>query len=323
MNDTPHQPASRSSGAVTPRANGHGSARSDQRDRILIVCQDAVTRHMLVATLENAGGFETSQAASFQDALDQMLVHRFALAVVEANLPDLSGIDLLTAASALHSYMPTILIDDQPSAKAAVSAFRLGAIDYICKPVNLDFFLMRVEQQIQAAHVAAEELRRTREMEARRGPAQPAVSAALLVQREQFTRIAHELSHLYEQIQAYFVGLVDTEQNLIGSAGRLQNADLILLVKALSLDPASTGALQEVVGETTFQTTHFEGDRSGVYIIEFGRPLPVSLVVICPVDVKLGMVWHYSKRTALVINQILEPVIQSALDSGKLSARAG
>jgi len=47
-----------------------------------------------------------------------------------------------------------------------------------------------------------------------------------------------------------------------------------------------------------------------VYIIEFGAPYIVSLAVICSTDVKPGMVWLYSKRTAAIIDEILKSIPQ-------------
>jgi hypothetical protein len=82
----------------------------------------------------------------------------------------------------------------------------------------------------------------------------------------------------------------------------------MLLTKALAIDHEATKSLATILDENRFHSTYFEGEQSGVYIIEFGRPYLVSLAVIVPVDVKPGMVWLYSKRTAAVIDEILQTV---------------
>jgi hypothetical protein len=76
----------------------------------------------------------------------------------------------------------------------------------------------------------------------------------------------------------------------------------------LAIDHDATKSLATVLDESRFHSTYFEGEHSGVYIIEFGRPYLVSLAVICSVDVKPGMVWLYSKRTAAVIEETLQTV---------------
>lgn len=64
-------------------------------EHILIVAKDEDLRSALVDTLETAGGYTTVQATSFEEALSEILLQEFDLIVTEAELPDLSGMDLL------------------------------------------------------------------------------------------------------------------------------------------------------------------------------------------------------------------------------------
>jgi hypothetical protein len=83
-----------------------------------------------------------------------------------------------------------------------------------------------------------------------------------------------------------------------------------LLTHALSIDHAAQRSLASILEENKFHSTYFEGDSNGVYIIEFGQPYIVSLAVICGAEVKPGMVWLYSKRTAAIIDEILKSIPQ-------------
>ena len=284
-----------------------------RRDRILIVAKDENLRDALVDTLENAGGYVTSQASSFEEALSEILLSDFALIVTETELPDLSGMDLLAVVGGLRPGVSVMMIDDDLSAKSAVAAFRLGAVDYLYKPVNLEFILMQIERELEAKHaqdappVPEPPKRHTsRDRERRLNPGTRAV--ALILGRAQFKRITMELNRLRSHVRASFVGLVDSDGNMVGAAGTLEDFDLNLLTKALAIDHDATKSLATILDENRFHSTYFEGEHSGVYIIEFGAPYLVSLAVICPVDVKPGMVWLYSKRTAAVIDEILQTV---------------
>ncbi len=284
-----------------------------KRDRILVVAKDEELRDDLIDTLENAGGYLTGQAGSFEEALSELLLSDFALIVTETELPDLSGMDLLAVIGGLRPGVSVMMIDDDLSAKSAVSAFRLGAVDYLYKPVNLEFILMQIEREIEAkraekAPPPPEQPKRTssRDRERRLNPGTRA--AALVLGRPQFKRITMELNRLRAHVRANFVGLVDVDGNMVGAAGTLEDYDLMLLTKALAIDHDATKSLATILDENRFHSTYFEGEHSGVYIIEFGRPYRVSLAVICPVDVKPGMVWLYSKRTAAVIDEILQTV---------------
>jgi DNA-binding response OmpR family regulator len=279
---------------------------------ILIVGQDGEVCERLVDLMENVGEYRTVSTASFEEGLAAILLQPFALAIIQIQLPDLSGIDLLTAVSSLCPHLPVILIDDNLSAKSAVAAFRLGAIDYLSQPINYDFLLMRVDWELKFArtpqapppspiiphkHYSPQDRERRLNPETR--------SAALTLKRSQFLYIAAELQSLQTRVQAKFVGLVDSDDNLIGAAGTLEDWDLMLFRKALTIDPAASEDLLAMLGETSFHSTFFEGNFNAVYVTRFGQPHVVSLIVICPVDVKPGLAWFYSKQVANAIDKIL------------------
>lgn len=288
---------------------------SDQkrRERILIVAKDEELRDALVETLEGAGGYLTEQASSFEEALSELLLSDFSLIITETELPDLSGMDLLAVVGGLRPGISVMMIDDDLSAKSAVAAFRLGAVDYLYKPVNLEFILMQIARELEMKRMRRaapppEPPRRisSRDRERRLNPGTRA--AALVLSRTQFQQIMVELNRLRAHIRANFVGLVDSDGNMVGAAGTLEEYDLPLLTRALAIDHDSTRPLAAILAENRFHSTYFEGEHSGVYIIEFGRPYLVSLALICPVDVKPGMVWLYIKRTAHVIDEVLQTV---------------
>jgi DNA-binding response OmpR family regulator len=291
-------------------------ATAQRKERILIVAKDEDLRSALTDTLEMAGGYQTDQAGTFEEALSEILLTNFDLIVTEAELPDLSGMDLLAVVGGLRPNASVIVIDDDLSAKSAVAVFRLGAVDYLYKPLNMTFVLMQIERQLELKRLnrhrpEQEEAPRpevprdrARRLDPRTRP------AALVLGRQQFKRINNELNRLLGHVRANFVGLVDAEGNMVGAAGTLDDYDLQLLTQALSIDHKAQHSLASILDESKFHSTYFEGNQIGVYIIEFGVPYTVSLAVICPTDVKPGMVWLYSKRTAAIVDEILRSIPQ-------------
>jgi DNA-binding response OmpR family regulator len=287
-----------------------------QKERILIVARDEELRSALTETLEMAGGYATNQAGTFEEALSEILLVDFDLVVAEAELPDLSGMDLLAVVGGLRPGASVIVIDDDLSAKSAVAVFRLGAVDYLYKPLNMTFVLMQIERQLEvkrlerARPVQEEQPKpdvsrdRAKRLDPRTRP------AALMLGRQQFKGINTELNRLLTHVRANFVGLIDAEGNMVGAAGTLDDYDLQLLTRALSIDHKAQDSLATILEENKFHSTYFEGNQMGVYIIEFGHPYIVSLAVICAADVKPGMVWLYSKRTAAIIEEILKSIPQ-------------
>jgi DNA-binding response OmpR family regulator len=285
-------------------------------DRILVVARDEDLRQQLSDTLETAGGYSTQQASTFEEALSEILLSDYDLIVTEAELPDLSGMDLLAVVGGLRPNARVIVIDDDLSAKSAVAVFRLGAVDYLYKPLNMTFVLMQIERQLEAKRLErnrpadveapkpAPDRDRAKRLDPRTRP------AALVLGRNQFKHINIELNRLLGHVKASFVGLVDADGNMVGAAGTLDDYDLQLLTQALSIDHSAQRSLAAILSENKFHSTYFEGSNNGVYIIEFGSPYTVSLAVICGTEVKPGMVWLYSKRTAAIIDEIFKTIPQ-------------
>lgn len=286
-----------------------------RRERILIVAKDEELRAALIDSLE--GHYSLSIASNFEEALSEILLTDFDLIVTEAELPDLSGMDLLAVVGGLRPNTSVIVIDDDLSAKSAVAVFRLGAVDYLYKPLNMTFFLMQIERQLEIRRnerrrpepdetpKPKEDMRdRAKRLDPRTRP------AALVLGRNQFKHINAELNRLLGHVRASFVGLVDAEGNMVGAAGTLDDYDLQLLTQGLSIDHNAQRSLASILDESKFHSTYFEGAQNGVYIIEFGNPYTVSLAVICGTEVKPGMVWLYSKRTAAIIDDILKSIPQ-------------
>lgn len=292
-------------------------ANSKSKERILIVAKDEDLRSQLIDTLEMVGGYLINQSSTFEEALSEVLLIDFDLIVTEAELPDLSGMDLLAVVGGLRPNAKVIVIDDDLSAKSAVAVFRLGAVDYLYKPLNMTFFLMQIERQLEAARQQrnapvvlppAQQTDNSRDRAKRLDPATR--PAALVLGRNQFKRINEELGRLLSHLRANFVGLVDTDGNMVGAAGTLDDYDLQVLTQALTIDHQAQFSLANILDEAKFHSTYFEGDQVGVYIVEFGKPYTVSLAVVCRTEVKPGMVWLYSKRTAAIIGDVLKTIPQ-------------
>src|SRR5258707_15478164 len=60
--------------------------------------------------------------------------------------------DLPRAAGALRPGIRVMILDDDETGKTALAALRLGACEYVRKPVSLQFLLMQIEQQVLMNH---------------------------------------------------------------------------------------------------------------------------------------------------------------------------
>jgi DNA-binding NtrC family response regulator len=102
---------------------------------VLIVEDDANAREAL-AMLASGEGFTTAQAGSIAEARVQLVRQRPDVVLIDLRLPDGAGIDLIPDLDDRES-TETILITGHASIESAVEALRLGASDYLTKPVDL------------------------------------------------------------------------------------------------------------------------------------------------------------------------------------------
>jgi PAS domain S-box-containing protein len=102
---------------------------------VLIVDDEPVVRETLVEFLAEEG-YQIATAGDVHDALAQIALHEFDVVVADILLPGASGLDLLERARESAPGVKVVLITGQPSYATAAAALRLGAFDYLAKPVN-------------------------------------------------------------------------------------------------------------------------------------------------------------------------------------------
>jgi DNA-binding NtrC family response regulator len=115
--------------------------------RILIVDDEVRYRELYVNVLDSAG-FETQTAASAEAALAILQKHMPAMVVSDVRMPGASGIELLRMARKEHPALPFLLVTAYADVRDAVSAMKLGAVDYLSKPVDLDELLAAVRDAV-------------------------------------------------------------------------------------------------------------------------------------------------------------------------------
>ena len=101
----------------------------------LIVDDDANTLSGL-AELVAREGFTTATAASLEDARQRLMERRPDVLLLDLVLPDGSGIELFSDVDSLTA-TEVVLITGHASVDSSVQALRLGAADYLVKPVNI------------------------------------------------------------------------------------------------------------------------------------------------------------------------------------------
>ncbi len=69
--------------------------------------------------------------------------------ITDLIMPDINGIELLAAAKEFHPNMPVLMITAHGTIKSAVDAMKIGALDYITKPFDLDEIKLTVKNALE------------------------------------------------------------------------------------------------------------------------------------------------------------------------------
>ncbi|GHE82749.1 DNA-binding response regulator [Amycolatopsis deserti] len=121
--------------------------------RVLLVEDDDGVAGALVDSL-GAHGHQPTRVRRGEDAL---LAHRDAdLALLDLGLPDLDGLEVLRKLRAV-SALPVIVLTARGDERSVVRGLRLGADDYLVKPVRLSELLARIEAVTRRAAAARPE----------------------------------------------------------------------------------------------------------------------------------------------------------------------
>jgi DNA-binding NtrC family response regulator len=115
--------------------------------RILLVDDDQSLLESMADSLIDRD-YQVSKAASAEEALKILAKGAdYDLAIIDLVLPGINGIDLLRKISGKYDEMRLIVITGHGSVATAVDAMKLGAIDYLEKPVNPHNLLMVVKRE--------------------------------------------------------------------------------------------------------------------------------------------------------------------------------
>ncbi len=117
-------------------------------ERILVIDDDPGFRELLAAILSEEG-YEVESGASVADALRLGAVRQYNLVISDLRLPDGSGIEILRWFAEQAPNVPVIMITAFGTFESAVEAVKLGAEDYLGKPLNSpDELRMRVRRTL-------------------------------------------------------------------------------------------------------------------------------------------------------------------------------
>jgi two-component system, response regulator RegA len=107
-------------------------------DRSLLIVEDDKSFLQRLARAMESRGFSVTTAESVADGLTQLETISPAFAVVDMRLEDGNGLDVISALKRRRPDARAIILTGYGNIATAVNAVKLGAVDYLSKPVDAD-----------------------------------------------------------------------------------------------------------------------------------------------------------------------------------------
>ncbi len=123
--------------------------------RILLVDDESTHRNMLRIHLKQ-WGYEVAEADDGESALAFVQKESFDLVLSDVRMARMDGLTALAEIRKIQPDLPVIIMTAWSSLESAVEALRLGAYDYIQKPIDLELLQMSLKRSLDHRHLSIE-----------------------------------------------------------------------------------------------------------------------------------------------------------------------
>ena len=156
-----------------------------QDRRILIVDDERPVRELFASYLGEDYVCET--AADAQEALAALERQQFALVLTDVHMPGLGGIELLRKIVTQYPETAVIVVSGIDRTQRVIDAIRVGAFDYLIKPLELEILALSVERALEHRMLRRNSRRYKRDLERR--------NSELAQQKERLVRLQAQMLH--------------------------------------------------------------------------------------------------------------------------------
>jgi two-component system, NtrC family, nitrogen regulation response regulator NtrX len=126
-----------------------------KKRRVLVIDDEKGVRETLSEILTDEG-YQVTSVASGEEGLRRLAEENFDLAFLDVWLRDRDGLSILESAKERLREVPVVMISGHASVETAVRAVRLGAEDFLEKPLSLDRVLLTAQKAIERRSLLAE-----------------------------------------------------------------------------------------------------------------------------------------------------------------------
>ncbi len=113
------------------------------QNKLLIIEDDMDAANYLKLYLEDCN-FEVETFETVTQSISSIKFNQYSLILLDINLPDYDGFEVLRFINKYHINIPVIITSAYSNREYKLQAFRLGASDYVCKPIDPEELELRI-----------------------------------------------------------------------------------------------------------------------------------------------------------------------------------
>lgn len=132
--------------------------------KILLVDDEEILRENIALILQQEG-YDVVEASNGQEAYEKYLNDKFDVLISDIEMPRMKGIELLEKISKIDPHLISIFITAYGSLETAIAALRLGASDYILKPIDFDELILKIKRLLEFRQLVIENQLYRRELQ--------------------------------------------------------------------------------------------------------------------------------------------------------------
>ena len=252
------------------------------KGHILVVDDEQETCDLLEMAL-GRHGFKVTPSTNAQRALELVAEQDFDVVLTDLSMPEMSGLDLCERVLGTRPDMPVVVITGQGSLETAIGAIRVGAYDFITKPVDPKLLFLSVSRAIQHRRLSDEVKRLRQAVDGEGGDA-----ARIVGQSGAMRRVYELINRVGESDASVLIhGETGTGKELIArgihNRSRRRNGPFV----AINCAAVPHSLLEsELFGHARGAFTDAKAQRTGLFVQATGGTLFLDEIGELPIDVQ-------------------------------------
>lgn len=122
-------------------------------DNSVLIVDDDYSSRMFIKKILEKEGYHTFLAGDGATALKELRGKSYDLIITDLIMEEMDGIELLKKAKGVDPQIAVIILTGHASIQTAIEALRLGAMDYLAKPINIEELRIRVKRAIERCEI--------------------------------------------------------------------------------------------------------------------------------------------------------------------------